>query len=467
MKSNLRKHCLEISVFVLVIATYLLAPSAEIYSGDHDKQIEQTTVNTAKPNIILIGVDTLRADHLGSYDYPRNTSPNIDKLAKGGTLFEKCIAPIPRTTQSVATIMTGKYPKTHGVRSLGDDLDENEVTLPEVLRQNSYTTISIVATGVLYEKIQRGFDFIIETKEEFKATQTTDHAIEILANISEPYFLWIFYRDPHMLYAPPEVLFDREYTGRFQKKLTYTPTKGDMAFRNNMSERERVHAIALYDSEIKYMDNEIGRLLDFIEKKNSNNIVIFTSDHGEGLGEKNFYYDHGDLLNQPAIHVPLIIKGIDFGVKRVDKVVRLIDIMPTILGAVGIEDVGANTDGVDLRNVVSVDGLTLDAYSETGVPIIKAAIETGRRLNSSIAARLRSVISGDMKIVYVPTEEGVVFELYNLSADPAEENNLIGTTNADDLKEKILTWVESDGEKQRRRVSAEEMERLRSLGYLT
>lgn len=314
------------------------------------------------PNIILIGVDTLRADHLGCYGYKRSTSPNIDKIAMQGVLFENCIAPIPRTTQSVASIMTGRYPKNHGVRKIRQFLPEQETTIAEVLQHFGYETISVQANGILEEVMDQGFQKIStypwKTQQKNKsngwtATQTTDRAIALLKEIDKqaPYFLWVFYFDPHMGYEPPEVFFDRDYQDRFSHAITYGEAAETIIMNNRMTPREREHAIALYDSEIKYTDAQIGRLLASLPDNGRENILILTSDHGESLGERDYYFAHGECLNNPNLHVPLIIKGIDFSKKRVRKIVRPIDIFPTLSAHLSIDINNAEFDGVNLRNI--------------------------------------------------------------------------------------------------------------------
>ncbi len=426
--------------------------------------------NRPKPSVIFIGVDTLRADHLGCYGYHRPTSPNIDRFAEDAVLFKNCITPCPRTTQSVASIMTGKYPWEHGVRELHHDLPDGETTLAEVLKEAGYHTISVVATGVLYQKIDRGFDVVVDTKEEWKAEVTTDHAIRELEQAEEPYFLWVFYRDPHMPYQAHGLPFDSDYDGRFKHFLGFKEIPhGELFFKNPMTEREREHAVALYDSEILFLDREIGRLLDYIEERGDDPIIVFLSDHGESLGEHDYYFDHGDLLNQPSIRVPLIIKGLDFPGSRVEKTVRLIDVSPTVLNHLGRRP-DIEVTGVDLAAHASDGGARLPAFSETGKTFYQEAYEVGRRHLEGIPGRLRSVVDNDRKLIYIPTREGISWELYDLESDPEELTNIFPRRPGPELSRMMRQLEEvahsSGGDDEVPALTEEERRRLRALGYM-
>ena len=152
----------------------------------------------------------------------------------------------------------------------------------------------------------------------------------------------------------------------------------------------REHAVALYDSEVHYADREIGRLLAAVEARGRDNIVGFFADHGESLGEHDYYYDHGDLLHQPGLRIHCIIGGGPFGQRRVAEVVRSVDLMPTLLGALEIDTRRGELDGVDLER----EHPPLEAYSETGRALLDAAFETGHRHLPGLEGRLRSLVYG-------------------------------------------------------------------------
>jgi len=430
------------------------------------------------PNIIIVGVDTLRADHLGCYGYQRDTTPNIDDFSEQGVLFENCLTPCPRTTQSICSIMTGKYPWNHGVRNLHEELPEEANTLAEILKDSGYKTISILANGLVCNKIDQGFEVIWDVDSidnpdklfEFDAKKATDLAISELSELKGRYFLWIFYMDPHMPYLARGLPFDNEYEGRFKWMLSFDEIPhGELFFKNPMTEREREHAIALYDSEILYLDREIGRLLKYINEKDDNNIIIFTADHGESLGEHNYYYDHGDLLNQASLHVPLIIYGINFPGKIVKKIVRLIDIFPTILNRLDIDADEYNFDGVDLLDYLNRDGPDLKAFSETGRAIYKEIFEVGHRDIDGIPGRLRSVIYRGQKLIYFPTSAGIEWRLYDLKNDPEELHDIFPSNPGPAILNMMnevsdIARIQA-GPQKLPELDNKDLERLRALGY--
>jgi arylsulfatase A-like enzyme len=421
-------------------------------------------------NVILIGVDTLRADHLGAYGYRRHTSPNLDRFARESLVFERCITPTPRTTQAVASLMTGRHPVHSGVRTLLDDLPEDATTLATVLRSHGYETISVVAAGVLRGLLEHGFERVLGAQLEKSARRTTDAAIERLEAARDPHFLWVFYRDPHMPYRPRRVVFDRDYDGPHRDSIEHHGRISKLVFRNRLSARTRKHVVALYDAEIFFTDHEIGRLLAWVDANDPGALVVFTADHGEALGERDYYYHHGAHLDQPSLHVPLMIRGLGVPPRRVDRTVRLLDVMPTVLAGVGIDVSQLEMDGVDLRSVLDSKGDTLEAYSETGLPLMDLAIHAGVIRDATLAGRKRSLVVGNRKLVYVPRQDGVHYELYDLESDPAEATDLWENGEAPELRRRLDAWVardlEAHGAVPAKALSEEEAARLRALGYL-
>ena len=418
------------------------------------------------PDVVLIGVDTLRADHLGFYGYERDTSPNLDGWAEGATVYDSCIASTPRTTQSLASILTGRYPHRTGVRYLSDTLPDAELALAEVLKNAGYRTVAVVATGIPHGRLEQGFDLVFDTEKEWGAEEAVDRAIAALEATPGKLFLFLFLRDPHMPYRAPKLMFDRQYRGPFYRAIHYQGDKGRTVFENDFSDRLRQHTVALYDSEVHYVDRQIGRLLAALEARQRDNLVAFFADHGESLGEHDYYYDHGDLLHQPGLRIPCAIAGGPFAARRVGEVVRSVDLMPTLLAGLGIGVRNAGFDGVDLEG----DHPPLEAYSETGRALLDAAFETGRRHLPGLEGRLRSLVYGDTKVVYVPQRDGqIAFEVYDLAADPGETTDLAAGADVDRLKRRLLAWVDADRPNWARpeeELTPAEVERLRRLGSL-
>lgn len=323
---------------------------------------------------ILITIDTARADHYSAYGYAKPTSPRLDALAARGALFENAVVPIPRTTQSLASLMTGLAPAAHGVRTLYEVLDERFETLAESLADAGYKTGAIVeipffqarAGQLLAFGLDQGFTsrFITDPSQgEWRAEELTDRALKWLAkHQDERFFLWIHYRDPHAPYWPPEPFKNRfdanyqePYDGPLQDYFHYWPVderfamvvppgrtaddlklaKEQMKFGKSdlLTPRFIERAIALYDGEIAYTDHHIGRLLDGLAPLGleDQTLTVITADHGESLGEHQFYFDHGEFLYDTCLHVPLVIHAPGYPAVRVKDLVGTIDVAPTIL----------------------------------------------------------------------------------------------------------------------------------------
>lgn len=423
-----------------------------------------------RPNVLMIGVDTLRADHLRCYRYNRNTSPNLSQLAEEGTLFQNCIAPIPRTAQSIASLMTARYPQSHGLRNLTETLSFDELTLAEILKAAGYKTLNVTASGFLYEAVAQGFDRTYGTVYEFNSSKTTKLAKKALKqNVikGNPFFLWIFYRDPHMPYSPDRLIFDLSYRGPYRKALNFKKNKDEMVFSNKMTQRERQHVVALYDAEIYQTDRDIGQLIKYVKKKYPNTIIIFTADHGEALGENNYFYEHGDVLHQAGLHIPLIIEGIRFPKKRILRIVRNIDVVPTLLAALGIRVPNNKFEGVDLVELLKKPDKQLIAFSETGRAYSQMAFEKNKRAVKGIEGRLRSATYKNWRAIYFPTPEGIKYELYDLQKDPLQIENLYPNPKVDFLFDALNDFVSAPNQKgSEKELTDENRKQLKSLGYL-
>lgn len=418
------------------------------------------------PNLVLVGVDTLRADHMGCYGYHRDTTPHIDRWAADAVIFEQCTVSTPRTTQSLASILTARHPKDIGVRYLSDRLPRDQLSLAEILKNSGYTTIAVIATGIPQGKLEDGFDVVVDTEAEWRATVTLNKTLEQLDKVKGKYFLFVFFRDPHMAYRPSRVAFDTDYEGRFQHKVGYVPDKQNCVFRNDFTPREREHITALYDSEIRDVDRAFDRLLQAVEEKRGETLVAFFSDHGESLGEHDYYYDHGDQLYQPGLRVPLIIDGIPFPAARIPQQVRAIDLAPTLLAGLGIELRNSPFQGVDLLAHTE----PLPAFSESGHAMLRTAYTTGRRFLPGLRGRLRSLTLDNRKLICIPTQDGFDFEYYDLLADREEVLDLARSgVEYRKMKERLLRWVEEDRRNWTGSVKVydeDTRQRLRSLGYL-
>ena len=323
-----KKISILIFLFVIIVLTAL----------------QSSCLSKGKNNVhrfILITIDTLRADHLGCYGYPRSTSPFMDDLAKNGVLFLNAFSSSSHTSPSHTSIFTSLHPVQHNVLVNGASLHGRAFTMAEMFQDCGYGTAGFFGVGFL-ERITQGFD-VTDFKKYKKlvhyrqAQHTIDSVLDWLSGkkTSDKFFLWIHLFDPHRPYHPP-----KEYLEKIDLK---SQTEKDI-FINYLYEVHKLpvdfykHDFKLiqdynnYDAEIMLVDNEIKRLFDYMDKKglNADSLWVITADHGEGLGNHH-YESHGMYIYNEQIHIPLIFY---FGNRayahtQVDSLVRHVDILPT------------------------------------------------------------------------------------------------------------------------------------------
>jgi arylsulfatase len=464
------------------------------------------------PNVVLITIDTLRADHLSGYGYRRPTSPRIDAMAARGITFEKAFTPAPRTTQAIAAMMTSLYPQTCNVRTLWNALAPEHVTLSERFRDAGYLTAGFWTTTFLDEKrgLAQGFAVYENTATvSDRANHVTDRAILWLAervgprpdrgksDKRRPFFLWLHYRDPHMPYSPPpeeRVFVDPGYAGELRDAVRYYPTKELMVYNHLglLDSTDVAHATALYDGEILYADRQIGRLLDDLDTRGltENTIVVLTADHGESLSENGYYFDHGDHLFDSSIHVPLIVVGPKVPAGRTREQVSLLDVSPTIAALAGIPWTG-DREGRDLTPVLSLvrragstavaDTTGAPFEGETALASQPFFSESGENLLGpfnpfryvqGIEGKWRSLRTDRWKLVMMPLpgqERRIV--LYDLAQDPAESLDvaLVESATAQTLVEKLDAFLRAghgEGAGEDAGPDAETREKLDAMGYM-
>jgi len=385
--------------------------SAELEPVD---RIEAAAGDLRDFNVVVISSDTTRADHIGCYGNRSIETPVIDRLAAEGILCAQAITPSPSTLPAHSSLFTGLYPFHHGVRANGTfRLEQDVTTLAERLKARGYRTGAVVSAFVLDSRfgLDQGFDLYHDdlTKgmkysphmfRERAAELTNEPATEWLRkNAAGPFFLWVHYFDPHAVYLPPEP-FRSEYAG--------DP----------------------YDGEIAYVDSQIGVLLDQLKKLGvrDKTLVVYTSDHGEGLGEHG-EQTHSLLVYDATLHVPMIFHA-PSRLPR-GKVLRrqtcLVDVVPTVLSLLG-EEVPRELDGVNLC-----------AAPEAGPrPLL---IETIATMTLHGWAPLVGVRRDDYKYILAPTPE-----LYDLVEDPREQNNL-HAKQADVVRQlagRLAEWLGDD-----------------------
>ncbi len=410
--------------------------------------LAQKSGTQPKPNVILVTIDTLRPDHLGCYGYKAIQTPHIDRLALEGARFATVVAQVPMTFPSICSILTGTYPMFHKVRdNMGYRLDDSKTTLAEILKPNGYQTGAFVGSYVLDSRfgLGQGFDtyhdhfnrsknpdgFFNLSQVERRGEEVVNHAIQWIGNVSPqaPFFAWIHLFDPHDPYDPP---------APFKSQYKSNP----------------------YDGEIAYVDQQIGRLVSFLNSRKlyERTLIVFTSDHGESFGEHQ-EFKHGYFIYDTTLLVPLLIKPARQVFKNVvvAEQVRLIDIAPTVLPMLELPK-GPDIQGVSLLGLLmgTQKELQLDAYSETVYPT-----QFG-------ASSLRSLRQRRSKFIEAPKPE-----LYNLVQDSKEVTNIYAQNQAlaNQLKNRLGEVANSFADKGPQKnpqltKSSEELKKLRSLGYV-
>ena len=396
----------------------------------------------SRPHVLLITLDTTRADRLGCYGYGRARTPVLDSLAVEGVLCERSYTVAPLTLPAHASLFTGLYPAENGVRTNGRGrLEEGLPTLAEVLRRQGYDTGAFVASFVLDGKfgLGRGFktyddDFagdepasdVLHRQRHGEAV--VDAALRWLGEArSRPFFCWVHLYDPHFPYLAHEELFGKEFADR------------------------------PYDAEIAYVDRQVGRLVEFLKARGleSQTVVVVVGDHGEGLGE-HVERQHGSTLYNTALQVPLLVRhpGRLAAGGRLAANVSLVDLSPTVLDLAGVADprkITGRSFKAGLQGGMSPTGA---CYGATDEPF----------LNNGWSP-LRSLIEGNWK--YIKTTR---VELYNLVDDPRELENLAETEP--EKTQEMAAHLEAfesrltAREEARVALSAKEKQALAGLGYL-
>jgi arylsulfatase A-like enzyme len=327
------------------------------------------------PDVIFISIDALRTDHLGCNGYVRNTTPNIDKLARQGINFINCFATSSGTVYSFPSILTGRYLEIEPGHELKENiLNNNFTTLAEYLRKWGYYTAAFLINVQLKEGkgFEQGFDYYFLGHWESKGL--TNVVLDFLKDyrsknkIKKPLFLWVYYIDPHAPYTPPEeyskIFENDELYIKNDKMLTSKPDAGTNSYlsQGNIPQYAFIKDkyslsfyVACYDGEIFNVDLQIGRLL---RKIKDNSLIVLSADHGESLGEHNEYFVHstGSLFDE-LLHVPLIIKdNRNFkGGKTISAMVSSVDIVPTILHRINPVWYFFNNnefDGISLKTIL-------------------------------------------------------------------------------------------------------------------
>jgi arylsulfatase A-like enzyme/Tfp pilus assembly protein PilF len=434
---------------IILWAAGIAAIGFLIYLGLNKSLFKKGLGTFPEMNVLLITLDTTRADHLGCYGYPNVRTPNIDGLAAEGVLFKNTTAQSPLTLPSHSSIFTGNYPSRHGVRDNGGFyLGPENITLAELLKQNGWATSAFVGAFVLDSRwgLNQGFDYYYDNFDFAKYKKISLDSVQreggevikaffdwFKTNGDRRFFSWIHFYDPHTPYEPPEP-YKSEYSGR---------------------------PWGLYDGEIAYVDSLIGKVLESLRQKGvlDKTIIVIAADHGESLGEHGESF-HAFFIYDATVSVPLILRlpASNLKSKTIDDQVENVDIMPTLLDLLGI----AVPDEVQGRSLVpllagSRAGGDRMAYSESYYPRYHYGW-----------SELKSLRSVRYKYIQAPRPE-----LYDIVRDPGERNNIFGQNGSEaDRFIKEMTRIEErsrahgDESKAPLQPDDETLEKLKALGYV-
>jgi len=296
-----------------------------------------------KPNVLLILADTLRADHLGSYGYQRQTSPNIDKFAEECLLFERALSTSPWTKTTVGSIMTSLYPNEHNAFKWADNLSNANLTLTEIFRNENFRTFSAQANHIITSRygFHQGFQVYKEVKNDLAENLSDEFITWVDGKKGRPFFAYLHFMDTHYPYRVPED-YQRTFAGEGQSHLNLEKLIAQdirILTEMGMPQSDRDYIVDLYDDSIKYFDIHFGRILDALKANQllDNTIIVLLSDHGEEFW-KHGSFGHGHTLYNELLHVPLMIRyPAILPVKKVTFPVSLIDLYPTILSLARID----------------------------------------------------------------------------------------------------------------------------------
>src|SRR5882672_5857371 len=395
------------------------------------------------PNVVVITIDTLRADHVGCYGYKQIHTPNIDALAADGARFERAYTAVPVTLPSHTVMFTGTYPMLNGMHDFAaNKLNPGQPTLASVLKRQGYVTAAVIGSAVLDSRfgLNRGFDFYYDhfdfnrlqesnlEEMERPGNLVADVTLDWLSkNYSKKFFLWMHLYDPHYPYRPP---------APYAENYKASP----------------------YDGEIAFADSQVGRLIRFLKSRGlyANTLIVLSGDHGESLGEHG-EKTHGFFIYNATLHVPFIIHLPGMASPRtVPDLVSLADLMPTVLQVLK-RDVPAQVQGRNLLPLIRTKepGEPRNLYAETFLP----------RLHFNWS-ELRGVETENYHFIDAPKPE-----LYDLSKDPGETRNLFGEKKAvgEEMRAQLTILIHqySAGPELAQKTGLDPalMERLKSLGY--
>lgn len=406
----------------------------------------------ARPNVLFLTIDTLRADHLGCYGYPRNTSPTIDALAKEGVVFEDTTCEVPLTSPSFGAMLTSRPPRLNGSTRNGLRLPEDTRSVVQIFKEAGYSTFCVQSNWTLKAKlsgIERGFDSYDDDfhdkrwgiiKPEREGSHVTELALAQLKqqDPAKPFFGWVHYSDPH---AP------------------YKHHQDFKVWKESMLQLDKVAKVrAKYDSEIRFVDTEIAKILAALPP---NTAVVLVSDHGESLYEHD-YLGHGRRIYQDNMHIAFVVRAPGLAPGRLSSPVRGLDVGPTLLGLAGLQK-APGMIGLDaLREPVPNDRIRVfETYGGAVLHLPGAkAVLSGR------PPMRQGIRLGPWKLIV----DGKREELYHLPDDPGELKDLAkaNPSQVEELRGHLDAWEKEHprATEKEEELTEDDRKALEAFGYL-
>jgi len=448
-------RCVVVTILVSIVSP-LCIPGTAAYAKVKQQDLEMgiqppthiplqtgcTPLQKKLTNVLLIGIETLRADHVGCLGYRKNTTPTLDCLAAEGVVCTRAMSVSGWTLPSVMSVMTSLYPNAHRVQTYQHKLSAEITTLAETLKAAGYATFGVTSNPTtegmygfsdgfdLYDDFTASLDLgmdVFQNNDEVIRDKHLSRTSELVTRVAskwlegkpaEPFFLFAFYFDPHYDYIPPapfDMLFDPNYTGSIDGRgMNNEPRRSQRP-----SDRDLKHVLALYDGEIRYTDEHVGGLLQTLNRLGLSNdtLVVVFGDHGDE------FYEHGKAthsrtLYEEIVHVPLILRWpgrLPTG-ERIDAIASLVDIMPTILAYLELPCQGP-TQGISLRPWI-------ERKTECPRDAVWAELD--------MENHVQALISNEYKLLRDVRNE--VWEFYHLSSDPGERINLYDQSSVQEIR---------------------------------
>jgi len=488
---------LDAGIICLLLLAQVSSEKVLLKSG-HPESSRNKTANL--PNILFITIDTLRQDHLSSTGYKDISTPHIDYFSKKGITFTNAFCQIPVTTPSHSSILTGLNPYIHGSRNNGTPISKDKDTISSLLSKKGYKTAAFISSSTLKSNLSglnKGFEYYdqflcprilderiylsmfgrialklkIYDAVERTAERANNAAISWLKkNYRKKFFMWMHYFDPHAPYVKHEGLSSAylDENDRYNLKADYNLINSiyDKKFKPSPSELNYI--ISLYDGEIMYVDRKLDMLIKTLKRYGifDNTLVILTADHGESLGEHDYYFYHGSKLYDPSMRIPLFFSGeyINNDKTIIESEVRSIDIAPSIWQLLDLK----KENYFEGKSLFPLESLNFSPRYSYGENVNKFSFSRTMISKEDILNKKKSMRINGRKFIDNPANEKD--EFYNIHNDPGEIFNIIDSTTDTDEFKKILRVIKEQYDDKLSTVGTmidfKTLEELKTLGYV-